>query len=111
MIPGIPEAIWAGLDHCKVAKFTIGEPLNIQGATLVPVVSISAAYGGITSREGTGGGGIKLDPVAIVVLRDNHINVFAIQKRNSIDKLAELLPGILTENNSGFIVKNPNNAK
>lgn len=107
MIPGNPEAIWAGLDQVKVAKVTIGEPLTVQGITLVPVVFVSAAYGGTISREGTGGGGIKLDPVAIVAVRDNNIDVYSIQKRNSIDKLAELLPEILpVKENSGIIRKN-----
>ncbi|WP_092485794.1 GerW family sporulation protein [Desulfoscipio geothermicus] len=98
MLPGdMSKSILTGLKTAAAPNMVLGEPIAVQGTTLVPVISITTAYGG--SANHTGGGGFKIDPVAVVALRDGEINVYPLQRGNAVEKLAALLPKVLELDN------------
>ena len=83
-----------------------GEPIEIQGNTVIPVCKLSIGYGG-GGGEGEGteekkggkgagagaGGGVKLEPAALIIAREGEISVVGIQaKRGRMEALLELIP-------------------
>lgn len=86
----IPENILTNLKKATADSMVLGEPVILQGISLVPVISITTTYGGLNSN--VGGGSIKLDPVAIVTVREGEVNIFSLHRNNSVQKLASLLP-------------------
>lgn len=105
MFPGdISESILAGLKTAAAPNMVLGEPVTVQGTTLVPVISITTVYGGSANRAG--GGGFKLDPVAVMTVRDREINVYPLKHDNVVEKLAALLPEILEQDHDEHMMNN-----
>jgi len=83
-----------------------GEPIEVQGNTIIPVCKLSIGYGGGGGEgegteekkggKGTGagaGGGVKLEPAALIIAREGEISVVGIQaKRGKLEALLEMLP-------------------
>ncbi len=71
-------------------KTVVGEPISVEGATLIPLVSFGFAFGacggsgkapdkGEGGGSGTGGGG-GIKPVAIVVITKDEVKVEPIKR-------------------------------
>ncbi|AGL01586.1 GerW family sporulation protein [Desulfoscipio gibsoniae] len=91
--------ILSGWGKTSFEHMVLGKPVIVQETTLLPVLSISAAYGGTTSHQGAGGGGIRLDPVAVVAVKKDNISVFSLrpaQAINPLENLVAVLPEILS---------------
>ena len=86
-----------------------GDPLEIQGTTIIPVSKISMGYGGGAgegqgsddkhgSGKGTGGGagaGVKIEPAALIIAKDGDISVVGVQASSKWGELIELIPEAL----------------
>ncbi|WP_347491141.1 GerW family sporulation protein [Desulfoscipio sp. XC116] len=91
--------ILSGMEQTSCKDMVLGKPMVVQDTTLLPIISVSTAYGGTTSQQGAGGGGIRLDPVAIVAVKEDIINVFSLrpgQTVSPLENLASLIPEILS---------------
>jgi uncharacterized spore protein YtfJ len=68
-----------------------GEPIEIQGNTVIPVCKLSIGYGG---GSGAGaGGGVKLEPAALIIAREGEISVVGIRaKESKLEALLEMIP-------------------
>lgn len=90
-------------------KTVMGEPIKVEGNTLIPLVSIGFGFG-VGGGEGTepkkgsghgggtgGGGGVK--PVAIVVINDEGVRVEPIKSATSsvLEKAAETIGKVASE--------------
>ena len=87
----------------------VGSPITTpDGVTLIPVskVNLGFASGGSdfgsknTSDSNFGGGsgaGVKITPVAFLVVQDGHVRVLPITPpaTNSVDRIVEALPDVL----------------
>ncbi len=84
-----------------------GEPIEIQGNTVIPVCKMAIGYGGGGGEgEGSGeqkgggkgvgggaGGGVKLEPAALIIAREGEISVVGIRAKGSkLEALLEMLP-------------------
>ena len=84
-----------------------GEPMDIQGNTIIPVCKLGIGYGGGGGEgegeggekgggKGSGGGGggaVKLDPAALIIVKDGDVSVVGVQTKESrLGKLLEMLP-------------------
>jgi uncharacterized spore protein YtfJ len=82
-------------------KTVVGEPMNIEGNTLIPLINMGFGFG-VGSGEGTepqkgsghgggtgGGGGVK--PVALVVVNEDGVRVEPIKSGTAsvLEKVAE----------------------
>jgi uncharacterized spore protein YtfJ len=80
----------------------VGEPLAIEGATLIPVIRIAVGVGagsgegeGMDPNDkaqgkgtgGGGGGGVRVEPAAFIVMRGGEIDIMAAPGRGG--RLAE----------------------
>jgi uncharacterized spore protein YtfJ len=71
------------LEHLLSSKTVLGEPLKVDGYTLVPVLSVGLGFGsgssnGKDQRFGTGGGlgaGGGVKPVALVIIDKDGLRV------------------------------------
>jgi uncharacterized spore protein YtfJ len=93
------SSILSGMENTTFEHMVLGKPVLVQEITLLPVLSISAAYGGTNSLQGAGGGGIRLDPVAVVAVIKDRVSVFSLrpgQVISPLESLAALLPEILS---------------
>ena len=93
----------------------VGEPITTaDGVTLIPISRISVGfgsggtdYGRNTDKFGGGGGaGIKVEPVAFVVVKDGAARLVpvGIPAHSPLDRALEMVPGIL-DRVEGFINK------
>ena len=93
----------------------VGEPITTaDGVTLIPISRVSFGfgsggtdYGRNTDTFGGGGGaGIKVEPVAFVVVKDGAARLMpvGIPAHSPLDRALEMVPGIL-DRVEGFINK------
>jgi uncharacterized spore protein YtfJ len=90
------------------AKTVVGEPITIEGTTLIPLMSVGfgfAAGGGAGKGEtketaegggsGSGGGG-GVKPIAVIVIDKDGVRIEPIKggMATAIEKLSETIPGI-----------------
>jgi uncharacterized spore protein YtfJ len=83
------------------SKTVVGEPIKIEGNTLIPLVNVGFGFG-VGSGEGTepqkgsghgggtgGGGGVR--PVALIVINDDGVRVESIKSgaASAFEKIAE----------------------
>ena len=79
----------------------IGEPITTpDGVTLILVSRVSLGFGsgggtyGQTSERfgGGGGAGVKIDPVAFLVIKDGHTKLVNIKNQDSVTKILDMVP-------------------
>ncbi|MEL7505034.1 MAG: spore germination protein GerW family protein [Cyanobacteria bacterium J06554_6] len=89
------------------AETIFGEPIEVQGNTVIPVCKMSIGYGGGGGEgegadpkkgngKGTGagaGGGVKIEPTALIVVQEGKVSVVGIQAKGSkLEALLEKVP-------------------
>ena len=89
------------------AETIFGEPIEIQGNTVIPVCKMSIGYGGgggegegVDPKKGKGkgsgagaGGGVKIEPTALIIAREGKVSVVEIQSKGSkLEALLEKVP-------------------
>ena len=105
MLNEIFQPIMATLEKSLSTKQVFGEPLQIGGVLLVPVMDLTFGFGGgggegrnKNSEGGTGGGGsggARLVPKAIIVIKDGEVSVLPTGKGGAVDKIIEAVPGLI----------------
>ena len=85
----------------------IGEPIQTpDGVTLIPVSRLSFGFGcgggdygkqGQTNFGGGGGAGVKIDPVAFLVIKDGVTRVMpvAVPPISTVDRVIDLVPQVM----------------
>lgn len=108
------ELVGEKLDQVAKSDAVVGEPIELGGATLVPIsrlgIGIGAA-GGVGEGEapegkrrpkhgrgkGTGGGsggGAKIRPVAVLAFTEAGVEILPVpDKKGKLDKLVDRIPG------------------
>ncbi len=85
------------------SKTVVGEPIRIEGNTLIPLISVGFGFGvgggeGSESKRGSGhgggtGGGGGVKPVALVVINEDGVRVEPIKSGTAtvMEKVAEVI--------------------
>lgn len=94
------------------SKTVVGEPITIEGNTLIPLISVGFGFGvgggegsepkkGSGHGGGAGGGGVK--PVALVVINDSGVRVEPVKSGTAsvLEKVAESVGKMARENGQG----------
>lgn len=86
-------------------KTVIGESITIEGKTIIPVTRVSFGFGSgggegkaKSGDEGTGSGGgagAIIQPIGFLVVSKYDVKLFAIQEKDVISQLGEVIPKIL----------------
>lgn len=83
-------------------KTVIGDPIEIAGLTLVPVMNVSFGFGGGSGdnkndagQGAGGGGGARLKVAGVLVVKDGDIKFVQTGKGGTIDKLLDSIPDFI----------------
>ena len=85
----------------------VGQPINTpDGVTLIPISRVSFGfgsgggdYGKVQPHNfgGGGGAGVKIDPVAFLIIKDGVTRVLpvAVPPATTVDRVVEMVPGLI----------------
>lgn len=93
----------AEIEHMLNTKTVVGEPITVEGNTLIPLVNVGFGFGvgsgqgtepqkGSGSGGGTGGGG-GVKPVALIIINEEGVRVEPIKSGTTsvLEKVAETI--------------------
>jgi uncharacterized spore protein YtfJ len=97
--------LFGKMEEFITSKTVIGEPLAMGELTVIPLIDVTVGMGtGISSisvekSKDSGGGGFaaKMTPSAIVVIKGDSVQLVSVKNQESMNKLIDLVPGILTK--------------
>ena len=112
------EVLFNKMEGFISSKTVVGEPINIGDVIIVPLVDISVGVGAgshqkkDTNNENTGGGlGAKLSPSAVLVIQNGSVQLVDVKNQNSINKLIDMVPGVVSKFNLSSMFKKDDNAE
>ncbi len=86
----------------------IGEPITVDGVTIIPVSKVSVGFGGGGSdfaKNGSGeqpfgggvGGGVKVNPICFLIVKDGNVRMMpvAVAANTTADRIVEMVPDTL----------------
>lgn len=100
------ETMFSKLDNFVSSKTVVGEPIEMNGITIVPLVDVSFGMGAGSSdsrvekngkSSGAGGMGAKITPSAIMVIANGAVQLINVKDSNSVNKLIDMVPGIVNK--------------
>ena len=110
------EGLFSKMEKFVTSKTVVGEPVDINGVILVPLVEVTFGVGaGMTSTAGAdekgktgkefGGGALggKIVPSAVVVVMDGTVQMVNVKNQESVNKLIDMVPGVLAKLNLGSV--------
>jgi len=102
----IAETLLEKLKNIAQTETVIGEPIHSGESTVIPVsrVSVGMGMGGHSGKSdlASAGGGLRIDPVAFLVLKGDDVKVLPIDKgQSALSKIADLTPDVIA-----FLLKN-----
>lgn len=101
------ETIFERFKEMIKVETVVGEAVHIGNAILVPFVDVTFGFGsgGMNGKTETGrqsaggGGGAKLEPAAILVIKGDRVEMFSIKKdgyqASAFEKLIAMAPEII----------------
>jgi len=105
------EALLGKLENFVTTKTVVGEAIHLDGVILLPLVEVTfgAGAGAMDSEkeeskhESSGGGGVggRITPSAVIVISGGNVQLVNVKNQDSLNKLIDLFPGILSKFNLG----------
>ena len=110
------QELFSKVEEFVSTKTVVGEPVHIGDVILIPLVDVSFGMGtaivanteegadkkGI--RDGGGGAlGAKMTPSAVVVISGGTVQLVNIKNQESVNKVLDMIPGILSKFNLGSL--------
>jgi len=102
----IAEALLEKLKNIAQTETVIGEPVHSGESTVIPVsrVWVGMGMGGHSGKGdiASSGGGLRIDPVAFLVLKGDDVKVLPVEKgQSALSKIADLTPDVIS-----YLLKN-----
>lgn len=108
-LPQMLESTIAKIREMVDSNSVVGEPIaSVDGVTIIPISRISVGFGGggsdfavkASTNDAFGGGvggGVKVTPVAFLVIRDGNVRMIpvAVPANTTADRLVEMIPDTL----------------
>ena len=92
------ERIINGIETVFNTKTVVGDPITIQDATIVPLIEITYGMGiGDFDKKDAGGMGMRITPVACLVVQKGITKLIHIRDTDPLTKLIELLPDLIND--------------
>lgn len=94
------EALFQGMDGVVSSKTVVGDAIQVDGITILPLVDVSFGMGagsflGDKKDKGMGGLGGKISPSAVLVIKDGTTRLVNIKNQDTITKLMDMIPDVL----------------
>ena len=108
------DVLFGKMENFVSTKTVVGEPVNIGGVIIVPLVDVAfgmavgAAEGETEEKKAkkdtsAGGLGGKITPSAVLVIMDGTVQLVNVKNQDSVNKLIDMVPGILSKLNIGSL--------
>lgn len=103
------ESIVSHLENMVQAKTVIGDPIESNGKTIIPLISVRLGFGagggeGTEPQHGAGkgaggGAGLSVSPAALLVIDQSGAQVYSLDQKGGggISKLVELIPEVVSK--------------
>ncbi len=107
-LPTNIDALYKQMQSFINTKTVVGEPIHINDVIIVPLVDVSFGMGigqadtgadKLTAGGGGGGMGAKITPSAVIVVANGTPQLINIKNTESVNKLIDLVPAILSKLN------------
>jgi len=116
------ETLFKQMEGFVSTKTVIGDPVHIDDVIIIPLVDVSFGVGAGVAQgsdktankgsEGGGGGiGAKLTPSAVVVITNGSAQLISVKNQESVNKLLDMVPGVISKLNIGSWFKKDKNAE
>ncbi len=94
------ESLFQGIDKVISSKTVVGDAIQADGITILPLLDVSfglgAGAGGDGKKDrGMGGVGGKVSPSAVLVIKDGSVRLVNIKNQDIFTKMLDLAPNIL----------------
>jgi len=112
------QELFSKLEEYVSTKTVVGEPVHIGDVILIPLVDVTFGMGTAMvanteegegkkgGRDGGGGAlGAKMAPSAVVVISGGTVQLVNIKNQESVNKMLDMIPGILSKLNLGGMFK------
>jgi len=110
------QDLFSKLEGHLSTKTVVGEPVHIGEVILIPLVDVSLGMGTAMvanteedagkkgGKDGGGGAlGAKMTPSAVVVISGGTVQLVNIKNQESVNKVLDMIPGILSKLNLGSL--------
>ena len=104
------KLLFSKLEDFISTKTVVGEAVHIGDVILVPLIDVTFGMGTgggnnpeDKSNGGGGGVGAKMSPSAVIVIVNGTAQLVSVKGQDSINKLIDMVPGILSKFNIGSL--------
>ena len=112
------QDLFSKMEDYVSTKTVVGEPVHIGDVILIPLVDVSFGMGSAMvanteenegkkgGKDGGGGAlGAKMTPSSVVVISNGTVQLVNIKNQESVNKVLDMIPGILSKLNLGSLFK------
>ena len=94
------SSLFQGMDKFLTTKTVVGEPTKIGDTIILPLVDVSfgvaaGAFSQDKKNNGAGGLGGKIQPSAVLVIKDGHTKLVNVKNQDSITKILDMVPDVI----------------
>jgi uncharacterized spore protein YtfJ len=107
------------IEKVLTTRTVVGEPMTLEGATLIPLVSVGFGFGagggegkGEAKQKGEGagggtGGGVWVKPIAVIIIDKEGVRIESIRGglATVIEKIGETIPHMVEKSMDTFMAK------
>ena len=111
IVESLVKATLGEIEKVLGTRTVVGDPITIEGATLVPLISVGFGFGagggsgkGEAKQKGEGsgggtGGGAWVKPIAIVIIDKSGVRIESIKggMASAMEKLGETIPHMIEQ--------------
>ena len=109
---GSMDTLFGKLEGFISTKTVVGDPVNIDGVIIVPLIDVSFGAGAgandnandskSKNETNAGGLGAKITPSAVLVIMNGTVQLVNVKNQESVNKLIDMVPGVVAKISSFF---------
>ncbi len=100
------NALFKGAENYLTTKTVVGEAVQVGDATILPICDVT--FGMVASSKsqpqshgGNGGVGGKVEPTALLIIKDGMTRLINIKDKDTVSRLVGMVPDIVSYFRSG----------
>ena len=97
---GSVASMFDGVERVVSSRSIVGDPIYVDGMTLIPLMEVSFAMGtgvlaGDSRGKKSGGVGAKMTPSSMLVIQNGKTRLVNIKKQDTLTKIMDLVPDVM----------------
>lgn len=93
------EALFKGMNTFVSTKTVVGEPQEVGGAIIIPLVDVSCgmAAGSFAGSKDNGAGGMntKMSPSAVLIIQNGVTKLVTVKSQDAVSKVLDMVPEVI----------------